>query len=147
MRIECPHCAAVYDVPEERLQGRKAVRCARCGTEFIPAQEVATPEELRWPEPVIETAAPEEDLSEELVEAEPQRRTPLPRHEIPSISAMQRLAQSASPPPRSTAPVIAWAASLVFLALLIWAAVNWRAEIMQAWPPSTRAYAALGLTR
>jgi predicted Zn finger-like uncharacterized protein len=147
MRIECPHCAAIYDVPEERLEGRKAVRCARCGTEFVPGQEAAMPEEPPWPEPVIETEAPKPELTEEPVEAEPQPRAPLSRQGMPSISAMQRLAQSASPPPRSTAPLIAWIASLVFVALLIWAAVNWRADIMQAWPPSTRAYAALGLTR
>lgn len=64
----------------------------------------------------------------------------------PSPTAMQRLVNIAEPPPRpSLWPAVAWAASLLVLALLVWAAFAWRGDIMQAWPPSTRVYAALGL--
>ena len=42
-------------------------------------------------------------------------------------------------------PIAAWIASLVLLALLVDAAYIWRAQIMAAWPPSERLYAALGL--
>ena len=42
-------------------------------------------------------------------------------------------------------PVVAWIASLVLLAFLVGAAYAWRAQIMAAWPPSERLYAALGL--
>jgi hypothetical protein len=40
---------------------------------------------------------------------------------------------------------LAWAASVLILVLLAWAAYGWRAEIMHAWPASERLYAALGL--
>ena len=39
----------------------------------------------------------------------------------------------------------AWLATVLLLAGLGWAVITRRAEIMQAWPPSQRAYAALGL--
>ncbi len=44
-----------------------------------------------------------------------------------------------------TAPLIAWLASLVVLAALVFAAYAWRDRIMAAWPPSERLYVALGL--
>ena len=39
----------------------------------------------------------------------------------------------------------AWAASLVALLVLGWVAYEWRGNVMAAWPPSERLYAALGL--
>ena len=45
----------------------------------------------------------------------------------------------------SVAPLAAWGASVVLLILLAAAAYAWRAPIMEAWPPSQRLYAALGL--
>jgi hypothetical protein len=42
---------------------------------------------------------------------------------------------------------IAWALSVVVLLAAIWGAYASRDAIMHAWPPSVRAYAALGLTR
>jgi hypothetical protein len=41
--------------------------------------------------------------------------------------------------------VAAWVLSLAVLAGVVWAAYAYRAEIMAAWPPSQRAYAAMGL--
>lgn len=41
--------------------------------------------------------------------------------------------------------VAAWCLSALVLAGLAWMLVVRRAEIMQAWPPSQRAYAAVGL--
>ena len=43
--------------------------------------------------------------------------------------------------------LLAWAASLAVLGALIWAMIAWRADVMRAWPPSERLYAALGLLR
>jgi hypothetical protein len=59
---------------------------------------------------------------------------------------MERLTRAAEPPKPSVWVRVAWALSLVLVALMLWSAVNWRADIMRIWPPSTRAYAALGLT-
>jgi len=40
---------------------------------------------------------------------------------------------------------LAWVFSLALLAFLGWAAYEWRAQIVEAWPASARAYAALGM--
>jgi hypothetical protein len=58
---------------------------------------------------------------------------------------MQRLARPIEPPHRTPWVGMAWVGSLVVLAALAWGALTWRADIMHAWPPSTRAYAAIGL--
>lgn len=43
------------------------------------------------------------------------------------------------------AALTGWAVSLVLLAALGWGSVRWRGDVMRAWPPSERLYAALGL--
>ena len=58
---------------------------------------------------------------------------------------MERLARPVEPPRRTPWIGLAWVGSLIVVAALAWGAVNWRADVMHAWPPSTRAYAALGL--
>jgi hypothetical protein len=40
---------------------------------------------------------------------------------------------------------LAWAASIGVLFLLAGAAYAWRDQIVEAWPPSARAYAVFGL--
>jgi hypothetical protein len=48
--------------------------------------------------------------------------------------------------PRPMAAVVAsWALTVLVLISLGWGAVHWRDDVMNAWPPSERAYAALGL--
>lgn len=146
MRIECPHCTAVYEVPEERLTGRKAVRCARCLAEFVPAQPTAARLESALAEQPAAVADPLPEQHDQ-PPAPPKALAAVPADGAPAISAMQRLVQSAPPPRRSFGPLIGWVLSLLVLAFALWAVFNWRTEIMQAWPPSTRAYAALGLTQ
>lgn len=46
---------------------------------------------------------------------------------------------------RRTAVWLGWLVSLVIWGLVIWAGYHYRADIMAAWPPSQRLYAALGL--
>jgi predicted Zn finger-like uncharacterized protein len=146
MRIECPDCAAAYEVPEHRLTGRKLVRCARCGTEWTP--QAPGPQQVIEEPHRLDLARVIDVLEAEPVETPPRQtragaKAPLER---PSYSAMQRLARSAEPEPaRSVWPWIAWAISLVVLAALVWGALVWRAEIMQVWPPSARLYDLLGL--
>lgn len=67
MRIECPHCHAVFEVPEALAKGVKRLRCANCGDSWelgAPAASkseeasegaVAAPEVFEVPE---EEAAP-----------------------------------------------------------------------------------------
>ncbi|GBQ83244.1 zinc-ribbon domain-containing protein [Gluconobacter albidus] len=42
MRIECPHCHAVFEVPEAMAKGVKRLRCANCGDSWEMAAPVAT---------------------------------------------------------------------------------------------------------
>src|SRR5271165_1145438 len=54
MRIDCPHCAASYDVPDKLLVGRIAVRCARCAREWaLDAPAIAPPGAPPADQPVL----------------------------------------------------------------------------------------------
>jgi hypothetical protein len=54
---------------------------------------------------------------------------------------------AARPPPGGGRVIAAagWAASLLVIVVLLGAGYQWRAQVQSAWPPSQRAYAALGL--
>ena len=58
---------------------------------------------------------------------------------------MDRLAAQPALPPKSIHLRLAWAGSLVLLILLLCAAYVWREDVVAAWPPSARGYAAFGL--
>ncbi len=156
MRITCPNCAASYEVPESKLAGRKAVRCSRCGKDWSPG--IPDPATAAAPGPeAVEPPPFQLDLSR-VVEAEgvAQVQEPAPPVDVASaprlrqpsgeFTAMERLSRAAEPPPPSIWLRVAWAVSVVVVALMLWSAFNWRNDIMRVWPPSTRAYAALGLT-
>ncbi len=51
----------------------------------------------------------------------------------------------AAPPARHRGALAAWVVSILVLAGLGFAAVQFRAEIMSAWPPSQRVYAVFGV--
>jgi predicted Zn finger-like uncharacterized protein len=115
MRIACPSCDAKYEVPEARLTPRKAVRCARCGGEWI-----AVAEEAPQPEPPA-VAEVEEHQAE-------------PAATVPTISAMDRLAAMPPRPVRNTSLI----ATCVVLVAAVAATVTWREAVVRAWPPSSR---------
>ncbi|WP_225198491.1 zinc-ribbon domain-containing protein [Gluconobacter oxydans] len=68
MRIECPHCHAVFEVPEALAKGVKRLRCANCGdswelgaaavskSEEAPDGAVAAPEVFEVPEEGVAAA-------------------------------------------------------------------------------------------
>jgi hypothetical protein len=63
---------------------------------------------------------------------------------LPSIrSVVDRLNLTTT---TEAALIAAWAVSIALVVGMAWAAVAWRGEVMHAWPPSERIYAALGLT-
>ena len=149
MRITCPNCGAHYEVPESKLSGRKAVRCSRCGVDWSPlAADVTEPEAAPVMSRLEEIQLPPpEPIMEPVVEEEPQvPDTAEPTVPASGFTAMQRLSQATEPPPPSIWLRIAWGLSVVLLVALLWSVVSWRADIMRMWPPSARAYAALGLT-
>lgn len=148
MRITCPSCAATYDVPDERLAPGRTVKCAQCGTGWAPVVAVlrTTPPEPPpppAPEPEPEPEPPAEPLPNLAPVIERFTKPPAP----PAPPAPRPPApKPATPPDTAAAAVTAgWVASIGLLLLLAGAAYAWRAEVMQAWPASERAYALLGL--
>lgn len=129
MRIVCPVCSATYEVRDELLVPGRAVRCARCNEQWVP---VETPGSAP-PAQVGELPTP--DAAQARSAADP-----------PPLTAMDRLASQPAQVPRASNRLpAAWAASVALLLLLAWGAVTWRADLMHAWPPSTRLYGAFGL--
>ena len=134
MHIVCPSCTAAYDVPESKLVAGRAVKCAQCGAGWAPIVAV-----LRTAPPPRPAYVPEllpDPVSPGTLPPEPAAPAPEP---VPVADA-----------PPATLPTqgivwAGWAASIVLLAFLAVAAYAWRAEVMQAWPESERAYALLGL--
>jgi predicted Zn finger-like uncharacterized protein len=75
---------------------------------------------------------------------------------VPVAATPQGPADESAPAPPSSpsrlagrlqvsAVVAAWVLSLGVLGSLGWSAVHWRGDVMAAWPPSQRAYQAVGL--
>jgi len=109
MRVLCPSCAAVYEVPEPLLgAGSRTLRCGRCGTEWVlpgaPAEVEplsAAPEEAKLtptaaaeppPPPAPEPATPEPTALEPVGAAEPEEspRGPSPLAIPPREGARER---------------------------------------------------------
>lgn len=145
MRIVCPSCQARYEVPESLLAAGRPVRCARCGQEWMPAPEDTAPDHAP-------SAAPPARLPP------PSLPGPPPGRSAPRLNPAAREAWPPKPspadwpvpPPRERrsgrgGAIVGWIVSLVVLALLAWAAYAWRGEVMTVWPPSARAYSAIGL--
>ncbi len=131
MRITCPNCYTEYDVSDEKLAGRP-VRCARCATEWTPVPEAMPESSVVAPSEIA--ASPMKPPAPPLESAPEPPSIIVPPREAPVVAAS---------PQRSAAA--AWVVSLVVIAGAITASYVWRADVMQAWPPSQRAYQALGL--
>lgn len=132
MRIVCPACTAAYEVPISLLKPGQVVRCARCAKEWTPAVEAEMPavsDELPPPPP---PATPVEEVAPPEIAVRPMARAAPPQ-------------TVAAPASSSIGLRLAWAASIVALGVLLALAYVERAAVMQAWPPSVRLYAALGL--
>ncbi len=124
MEIECPACAARYEVAASLLTPGRVVRCTRCARTWSPSIEGEVPAApQRSPSDVAE-------LPSDVAAADP-----------PTRPVTETAIARKSPPPVA----IGWAASLLVLAALVSVAIHYRAAIATAWPPATRLYAALGL--
>ncbi len=134
MRIVCPSCAAAYEVPDARLVAGQSVRCARCGTNWMPLAEVqrAARPELAEPPAVGSLPQPRPVPSDAQIFAS---ANPYP-------ATMDRPNAGLAGGP---AVLAGWAVSIAVIVGLGWAAVTWRADIMHVWPPSERLYSTLGL--
>ena len=152
MRIDCPSCAAGYDVPDSKLAGRKTVRCVRCGHQWAP-DPVPAPADS--PPAALPPAAPRPDSDRPPSDGPPSDgsasdwpgsdRGDGSRSQIVADAGQPRLAPLATPPRGRFGLRLAWAVSGLLVAMALAAAFVWRAEVARAWPPSLRVYAALGL--
>jgi predicted Zn finger-like uncharacterized protein len=145
MRIACPSCSVAYDVPDSLLKAGRVVRCAGCGGEWTPVEAMAAEPEPAPPEPPASAPEPPPAAAAPPVPTIADRAPPATEPAPRPASAMDRLVQ---PPARSSSLVqlrLAWLASVLLLALLAWGAHAWRAQIVTAWPPSARLYAAFGM--
>jgi predicted Zn finger-like uncharacterized protein len=144
MRIACPACPASYEVPDSLIRPGRAVRCARCGGDWVPVAALPPVEPIEpaapdmspppaWPRHGPHSVPAEADGA--AASLEPPAR----------LSAMDRLAAHPAWPQSRLRLRVAWAASIVLLALGAWGAFGWRGQIIDAWPPSARMYALFGV--
>jgi predicted Zn finger-like uncharacterized protein len=82
MKIVCPSCDAIYEVPDKVVTSRRKMRCARCATDWVPADTM--------PASAPPAAAPAQ-------EAIPPG--PSPADPRPAASAFGRAAPMAEPAP------------------------------------------------
>ncbi|ONG49023.1 hypothetical protein BKE38_21240 [Pseudoroseomonas deserti] len=131
MRIECPDCAAAYDVPEALVALGREVRCVRCAHAWVPRPAAA---------PVATAAGVPAEASME-AEGLP-LRTEAPRLPPASARVEEHLPAVIPPPPRrSRAPVVlAWIASLLAVGGAGFALWHYRLDVVSAWPPSARLF-------
>jgi len=142
MRIACPSCAAEYEVPDSMLAGHSLVRCVRCGEEWRPGAE-------------LESAAEGETLP---AVAEPREVAVAEEPQVPVVASVDHPPSLFVPPrePRTAAPrelgstaaagvLLGWVLTVLVIGGALYAGYAYRDQLMTAWPPSTRLYAALGL--
>ena len=145
MRLVCPNCQSAYEIPDAVFgAGSRRLRCARCASEWVAepptADRIAT---ITEPVPGGAAAGP--------VAAAPESPGPAPVPDVrfaTSADHTRRPGVSVRPPARRASPVLvvaAWVVSLAVLGAGAAAGYVWRADVMAAWPPSQRLYAALGI--
>ena len=101
------------------------------------------------PEPPILRLVPAEPIIERafkpLALPDPVAKRAPAEPAMPLLAAIAAEPPPKPRPPRDTSLALAWAASLVAVALLFAAAIAFHPQIVRVWPPSERAYVALGL--
>jgi predicted Zn finger-like uncharacterized protein len=148
MLIQCPDCAAAFEVPERLLADpSRPLRCSQCRTVF-PIPESAAPKTKGWrdPEPIAPPPpAPPPPPPPAKAEESPAGKAPAPDLPNEPLVAPDSAPEPAKDKASSRSLRAAWAASILVLILGGVGAVAQRAEIMEVWPPSARLFAALGL--
>ena len=144
MQIDCPACAAGYEVPDALLAGRRPVRCARCGHQWIP-QAPPPPISLRA-DAGADGGADGGGTDAERASMDAPARPLVPSAPQPVGPLAPRLAGSGlAAAPTFRALRLAWAGSLLLVAAAVALLLVYHRPIARAWPPSLRVYGALGL--
>jgi predicted Zn finger-like uncharacterized protein len=146
MRIACPNCHAVYNVPPPLADGRR-VRCARCKHEFLPQPLDTAPTpatDIGPPDGLSDGSSAEPAAAPAPVLAWPEPAAPRPPDRL-QVDIGPGVARRQTAPRGSSAPtVVALAVSVLLLCGAAFAAYVWRAQVMAAWQPSQRLFQALG---
>jgi predicted Zn finger-like uncharacterized protein len=135
MRVTCPHCAALYEIPDILAARPRRMHCACCDTvwktDALPAP--ATEWEV-LPDPVAEP---------ERAADEPPLRTPEPP--ISQETNRPRPVEVAVTPPFGGPRfwMVAWAGSAVLMVGTCAACWRWQLPLSHAWPPLARLFAGL----
>ncbi|MCQ8240955.1 hypothetical protein [Rhizosaccharibacter radicis] len=158
MRMACRSCGTEYEIPEDALYRPRRLRCGVCGSEWSWAGHAA----LAEADAGEREARPAFGLNERFdPDAVPDGQAdPVPPHREPpsagteaerpgpmSAESFRRLADAsrmpASPPgglasrlAGGTGWLAAWAATVLVLAVAIWAWWHWRGWVLRQWPPS-----------
>jgi len=148
MILTCPTCASRYRIDESKLgpQGR-TVRCAGCGESWR-AEPLAEPLQLT-PELVApelagsELAGPGSAVEEFAGEGEPDLAQ-MPAEELPKV--FRQKAEAKRRTREAMTAGVVWGAMAAGLAVLVLAAVVFRVQVVQLWPRTAGAYAAVRLT-
>jgi len=132
MRVPCPKCDAVYEIPDALLlAGPRRLRCARCTTEWHAGAPVAAV----GPAAAIAVEPPSPPGSDPA--AKPASRPP------------RRAAKPASAKPARSRPGLAlglaWTGTALFVVGLGAGFVVWPAAVTETFPPAARLYDALGI--
>ncbi len=139
MIVTCPACATRYLVDPVALRATgRTVRCARCAATWHQDPPVDAPP----PEPAASQPVTPPAMVGGGIPAEPQISI-----NPPGDSSMERFRAQlpAIPEPRRrfSAVQLGWAGLILFLVLLIGGLALFHIQIIDAWPPARRLYAAI----
>lgn len=131
MRIECPSCQTIYEVPDALIgPAPKMMRCARCAREWTVTAPGFVPEPVVFA-PVVIPPLPEP----------PSFTEPSPDLDPPHPAVVARPQSN----PVEHGIMLGWLLSLLVIAALLVAIYFFRDAIVAAWPPSQRLFHGLGL--
>jgi predicted Zn finger-like uncharacterized protein len=148
MILTCPTCASRYRIDETKLgpQGR-TVRCAGCGeswrAEAAPEPLQLTPDPFAIASPAADPVAPDPAAPEVAPPAEPDLAE-TPAEELPKV--FRQKAQAKRRTREAITAGLVWGGMAAGLALLLLAAVVFRVRVVELWPRTAGAYAAVRLT-
>jgi len=140
MRVPCPNCEAVYQIPDGLMAGgSRRLRCARCAAEWqageAPAPVTAALTATAAPPPAAEPPPPA-----------PAARGPRRGATPPTDRAARAAVRGKSgQPPAGLALGAAWAATALFVVGLGAGFYAWPDIVTDNFPPAARLYDALGI--
>lgn len=161
MRIECPSCAAGFDVsPSVLAPNGRTVRCASCKTKwFVPAPSLVLAdgeiETIPMPAPLPAISAEDRDDHDIRFGAAEEPSAMVAIDQAPSIAPMEEEAPQALPKPKKVLHFVPQAprrerrfpfgaVAAVLAALLVFGVVS-RQSLVRAAPELASLYAAIGL--